>query len=73
MTYPLYLLHQNIGAVVIGRLRLSGVEPLPALLISSLLVLALSYAVVTLAEPTLKRWLGAAMDLGRVQMLRLRG
>ena len=70
MTYPLYLLHQNIGAVVIGRLRLWGVEPVAALCLSTLLVLVLCWAVVTYAEPLLKRWMGAVLDFGRERLQR---
>jgi len=72
MTYPLYLLHQNIGAVAIGWLRHRGVEPAAALCLASLLVLLLCYGVVTFAEPLLKRWMGVALDLGRARLTRQR-
>lgn len=72
MTYPLYLVHQNIGAVVIGPLRRFGIEPVMALVIASALTLLLSWVVVTYAEPVVKRWVGAAMDLSRVRLGRQR-
>jgi peptidoglycan/LPS O-acetylase OafA/YrhL len=53
MTYPLYLLHQQIGAAVVA---ISGANAFPAALA---LVLALSWAVVRFAEPPLRRWIGA--------------
>lgn len=72
MTYPLYLLHQSIGSVVIGQLRLTGVEPVAALCIATLLVMALSWSVVSYAEPALKSWMGEAMDFGRARLIRMR-
>ena len=68
MTYPLYLLHQNIGAVMMGHMRRLGVEPVPALLLASAAVLLLSWLVVRFGEPVLKRWLGGTMDLMRARL-----
>jgi peptidoglycan/LPS O-acetylase OafA/YrhL len=65
MTYPLYLIHQNIGAVAMGMLRRVGIEPAAALALASVLVLLLSWLVVSYGEPVIKRWLGASMDLVR--------
>ena len=53
MTYPLYLLHQQIGAAVVGAF---GSKAFPAALV---LVIALSWLVVRYAEPPLRRVIGA--------------
>jgi len=63
MTYPLYLLHQNIGAVAMGTLRRWGADPGLALTTASAAVLLLSWIVVTWLEPVIKRGLGGVMDL----------
>ncbi|WP_343631540.1 acyltransferase [Roseateles sp.] len=70
MTYPLYLVHQNIGAVAMGVMGRAGIGPGLALTLASVLVLVVSWLVVTYAEPVVKRWLGAAMDLVRVRLMR---
>lgn len=68
MTYPLYLVHQNIGAVVMGIMRRAGIEPAMTLFLASVVVLLLSWLVVTYAEPVVKRWVGAVMDLVRLRL-----
>ena len=70
MTYPLYLLHQNIGSVLVGVARRAELSPVLSLVLSSVAVLLLSWLVVTYGEPVVKRWLGAAMDLVRVRLMR---
>ncbi|SFR72423.1 Peptidoglycan/LPS O-acetylase OafA/YrhL, contains acyltransferase and SGNH-hydrolase domains [Mitsuaria sp. PDC51] len=68
MTYPLYLLHQNIGSVAVGVLRRAGIDPVTSLLAASAAVLLLSWLVVTYAEPVVKRWVGGVMDLVRLRL-----
>lgn len=57
MTYPLYLLHQQIGAVGAGLFARAGIAAEWGLAAALLFVLALSWAVVRHAEPPLRRWI----------------
>ncbi len=67
MTYPLYLLHDVVGAGVMGLLRSAGVGPEAALAAAILVCIAASFAVAAWLEPALQRWLRFA--LGRVVAL----
>ena len=53
MTYPLYLLHQQIGAAVAAQVGPGG------LWLALALVTGLAWLVVRFAEPPLRRWIGA--------------
>ena len=69
LTYPLYLLHANIGAVIVGRLVNLGVAVLPAIGMASASVILLSYLVVAYLEPWLRRLVARSMDLFRNRIL----
>ena len=47
-------------------------EPVAALCIATLLVMTLSWAVVSYAKPVLKSWMGVAMDFGHARLIRIR-
>jgi peptidoglycan/LPS O-acetylase OafA/YrhL len=53
MTYPFYLLHQQVGAAMAGGF---GANAFPAALA---VTIALSWCVVRYAEPALRRWIGS--------------
>ena len=57
MTYPLYLLHQIIGAVLIGVVVRSGLPVTAAIVLTMLAMLASAWAVAHHAEPALRRGL----------------
>lgn len=65
MTYPLYLLNQNIGAAIIVLLRHAGVPGWAAMLAAALTVLAMAYGVAVAIEPTARRWLAAILSSRR--------
>jgi peptidoglycan/LPS O-acetylase OafA/YrhL len=65
MTYPLYLIHQVAGAVLLGGLVRAGVPPLAAIGLTVTAMLAAAWAVATIAEPALRRPLGWLFSLGR--------
>ena len=54
MTYPLYLLHQELGAILIGGMLHLGVRFWPAAAVALIVMLALSWAVVRFGEPPLR-------------------
>lgn len=60
MTYPLYLLHQDAGAVVIARLLHAGVPFAVAKLLTAALMIALAWWISTRPEPWLRRLLARA-------------
>ncbi|NIJ21069.1 peptidoglycan/LPS O-acetylase OafA/YrhL [Sphingomonas naasensis] len=61
MTYPLYLLHQELGALSIGGMLHLGARYWPAAALAFVAMLVLTWAVVRFGEPPLrsllKRWL----------------
>jgi peptidoglycan/LPS O-acetylase OafA/YrhL len=61
-TYPLYLIHQQAGFVVILWLTQHGVEGHLAMLGTAALALCVAIAIVRWAEPPLRRWLAARID-----------
>jgi peptidoglycan/LPS O-acetylase OafA/YrhL len=69
MTYPLYLLHQELGAILIGGMLHLGMLYWPAAAVALGGMLALSWAVVRFGEPLLRARLrtfgGADLRLGR--------
>jgi peptidoglycan/LPS O-acetylase OafA/YrhL len=54
MTYPLYLLHDIIGAALLKAASLVGASPLVALVFAMTIVLALSWAVTQFLEPPIQ-------------------
>lgn len=65
MTYPLYLIHQVAGAILLGGLVRGGVAPLSAIALTVVAMLAAAWAVATIAEPALRRPLAWLFTLGR--------
>ena len=65
MTYPLYLIHQVAGAILLGVLVRAGVPPLPAIALTIVAMLAAAWAIATIAEPWLRRPLARLFSLGR--------
>lgn len=61
-TYPLYLLHDGVGAALIGYLYRSGLNRYAALMIGIAVVTAAAVAIALLLEPMVKRRLGFAID-----------
>lgn len=59
MTYPLYLLHQQIGAAIVAAFG-PGAFP-----VALLVVIALSWVVVRFAEPPLRRIVGNVLSVRR--------
>ena len=55
-TYPLYLLHNAVGAALIGELQDAGTSYLASALIALLLVVAFSCLVAWRLEPALRAW-----------------
>jgi exopolysaccharide production protein ExoZ len=62
MTYPLYLLHQHIGAVVTSRLIETGLEQNTARLLAIAFCFALTYVVVAFLEPPLRKAISRVFD-----------
>jgi peptidoglycan/LPS O-acetylase OafA/YrhL len=58
-TYPLYLLHDVVGAAII---RLMAFAPWAGLLAAIVLVVAFSFVISTWVEPPLQRWLRGRID-----------
>lgn len=62
ITYPLYLIHFELGAVVVVALRLHGAAAAPALLIAALTSMTLATAIAAYAEPALRVALAALLS-----------
>jgi peptidoglycan/LPS O-acetylase OafA/YrhL len=62
MTYPLYLLHQEIGAALIAAQLRVGLPFGVAALATLGVVLGAAWWVVRVAEPVLRLWLAGAID-----------
>jgi len=60
-TYPLYLLHDVVGAALIGKLVQIGVNPYGALGISIAAVVATSIAIAAFIEPALQKRMFASL------------
>lgn len=55
MTYPLYLLHQNVGLALIGQLTKTGIHPYIALGIGISFALSASWAISVYLEPRVQK------------------
>lgn len=66
MTYPLYLLHFEIGAVILGRLYRAGMPLALAVALDWAALIALAWTVSRHAEPALRRLLARAFSPARV-------
>lgn len=65
MTYPLYLLHQNIGAVIVGVLGRRAVPAEAGFAAALAVSLGLSWAIVRYAEPGLRPFVGRLFSARR--------
>jgi peptidoglycan/LPS O-acetylase OafA/YrhL len=59
MTYPLYLLHQDAGAVIVGALMTRGVPADAAMAAAAIASVTLAWLVASAAEPAVRRALRA--------------
>lgn len=59
MTYPLYLMHQTIGAALIVAQVRSGIPAWLAMILGACVLITLAFAIARYIEPPLRRWLGA--------------
>lgn len=66
MTYPIYLLHQELGAILIGTLLRLGLSYWPAAAVAMIFMLALSWTIVRFGEPALRAWLRSFLPNGAV-------
>lgn len=62
MTYPLYLIHQVVGALFLGALIRAGVSPYAAILIVLAGVVAISWIIATYIEPQVRGLLRKRLD-----------
>jgi peptidoglycan/LPS O-acetylase OafA/YrhL len=62
-TYPLYLLHDVVGAAIIGRLVQAGISPYPALIISLIIVLGISSSIAMMIEPQVRAHTASCLAL----------
>jgi len=60
-TYPLYLIHQLVGAALIGFLTRQGLSKYPAVLIASIAIFAL-VATIMILEPPLRRFIKTIVE-----------
>ena len=60
MTYPLYLIHQEAGAVLVGALARQGLPIGPALLVAAAAAIATAWLIARAAEPKLRDLLAVA-------------
>lgn len=63
MTYPLYLLHNVVGAAMIGSLVRAGVGATPAIVGVALVMIGICWLIATQAEPVLRRLLATALTV----------
>ncbi|TPK38711.1 acyltransferase [Mesorhizobium sp. B2-5-3] len=61
-TYPLYLLHDIIGAAILRAIALQGVERYTALICTFAIVIALSIAITLALEPPLRKSIARIID-----------
>ncbi len=64
LTYPLYLLHQNVGAYMLGALAAAGMSVRFATGVTVSTLVMLAWLIATLIEPILRRALAAALPSG---------
>jgi peptidoglycan/LPS O-acetylase OafA/YrhL len=66
MTYPLYLLHDIIGAAMLKAASLAGAPPVAALVFAMMIVLTLSWAVTNFLEPPIQARLRVLLSRARL-------
>jgi peptidoglycan/LPS O-acetylase OafA/YrhL len=69
-TYPLYLLHDVVGAALIGRLVQLGVNPYSALVVSIAAVVVASIVIAAFVEPAIQKRMLAALTFKTSNYLR---
>ena len=57
ISYALYLVHNNLGSSLMKQMENFGVAPLPAIVLATLLMIALAHAMTYWMEQPLTRWL----------------
>ena len=62
MTYPLYLLHQIVGATMMGWMAANGINRWLALATTTTIIFVFSWAIATRAEPWLQGWTKYLVD-----------
>jgi exopolysaccharide production protein ExoZ len=62
ITYPLYLVHNVLGAILMRQLILLGAPMWLALAAAIAFVVGLAFLIAVLAEPALRRWLRRAIE-----------
>ena len=70
-TYPLYLVHNVVGAGLMHVLIQTGVSPYLALVFALVAVIGLAWLIAWLAEPVIGAWLRELLNKAEVQLLRL--
>ena len=72
-TYPLYLVHNVVGAGLMHVLIQAGMRPYLALVFALGAVVALAWLIAWLAEPVISAWFRERLNKAEVQLLRLPG
>lgn len=62
MTYPLYLVHQMVGAAMMGWMVANGVDRWVALATATIIIFVLSWTIALRAEPWLQGWTKYLVD-----------
>lgn len=72
-TYPLYLVHNVVGAGLMHILIQTGMRPYWALAFALAAVIGLAWLIAWIAEPVIGAWLREMLNKAEVQLLRLPG
>lgn len=64
-TYPIYLVHDVVGAAIIYWLCYMGMHPLPALLLSIFIVICLALFIASVIEPMVRRGTSRLLPFSR--------
>lgn len=63
-TYPLYLIHDLVGAAILRWLAIAGMERFTALLTTFAIVIAAALVITVFVEPALRRAFSSVLDFG---------
>jgi peptidoglycan/LPS O-acetylase OafA/YrhL len=72
-TYPLYLVHNVVGAGLMHVLIQTGMRPYVALVFALGAVIGLAWLIAWIAEPVIGAWLREMLNKAEVQLLRFPG
>ena len=72
-TYPLYLVHNVVGAGLMHVLIQAGMRPYVALAFALGAVIGLAWLIAWIVEPVIGAWLRKMLNKAEVQVLRLPG